>query len=87
MSFIKFQNIAKSHTIFNFSTPTCGGLGLEIGCALVTGSLWDVVTPPLSPAPGKEKDDVDETAGDVTPGRTLVLQMRDTGVGTNKSYK
>jgi hypothetical protein len=55
------------------SIPTCGGFGLEIGCALVTGTLWGVVTTPLSP-PGKENDDVDETAGDVTPGRTLVLQ-------------
>lgn len=53
---------------------TCGGFGLEIGCALVTGTLWGVVTPPLSPVPGKEKDGIDETAGDVTPGRTLVLQ-------------
>ena len=52
---------------------TCGGLGLDIGCALVTGTLWGVVTTPLSPL-GKENDDVDETAGDVTPGRTLVLQ-------------
>ena len=51
----------------------------------MTGSRWGVVTLPLSPAPGKEKDDVDETAGDVTPGRTLVLQGTDTGVWTNRS--